>query len=169
MLSQVRWFQNIRNRQGFRLRWWQGREWYCQLLLIKLFVSDRLEIWNHKWDCQLTRLFLQMQYYKGKLSVTFSTSGYQQIKQVTSIAVDTDAVLFLSHIFYALSVKNIIIPFTVTRGGSTRHQRMVSHSPCSQRSGHSWLEEPMSFSDVHHWCSALMAQRDVTGFCLGCP
>lgn len=41
-----------------------------------------------------------MQYYEGKLSVTFSTAGYRQIRQVISIAIDTDAVLFLSHSFY---------------------------------------------------------------------
>lgn len=40
-----------------------------------------------------------MQYYEGKLSVTFPTSGYRQIKQVISIAIDTEALLFLSHIF----------------------------------------------------------------------
>lgn len=46
------------------------------------------------------RLCLQMQYYEGKLSVTFSTSGYWQIKQIISIAIDIDAVLSLFHIFY---------------------------------------------------------------------
>lgn len=45
----------------FRLRWWQGREWYCQLPLIKLFFSLRLELWDHEWDCWLTGLCLQMQ------------------------------------------------------------------------------------------------------------
>lgn len=96
--SQAGWFHSVSSRWGFRLRWWQGREWYCQLLLMKLFCSDRIEIWNHKWDC-LTKLCLQMQYYEDKLSVTFFTSGYWQIKQVISIAIGIDAILSLSHIF----------------------------------------------------------------------
>lgn len=96
--SQAGWFHSVSSRWGFRLRWWQGRGWYCQLLLMKLFCSDRIEIWNHKWDC-LTKLCLQMQYYEDKLSVTFFTSGYWQIKQVISIAIGIDAILSLSHIF----------------------------------------------------------------------
>jgi len=49
-----------------------------------------------------------------------------------------------SYLLYAVSVKNMVIPFTVTRGSSERHQRIVKLFPCSQQSGHSWLEGPMS-------------------------
>lgn len=41
-----------------------------------------------------------MQRREAKLSVTLSTSGYWQIKQIISIAIDIDAALSLFHIFY---------------------------------------------------------------------